>query len=140
MCASHLWSQSREICPELLERSLLCITYGQPLILFPEMEIVADRIPEDRFHAVFSVNDIVPRLMRYLDTSYSVWALKEMPEKFVRVQLQDKVSSLFSVLKIRSKSPHYQRDPPHIVNYYTKLHSNFSTWILHTFSSFVLYM
>lgn len=91
LCASHLWSLSQEICPELLERNLLCITYGQPLILLPEMEQVADRIAEDRFHAVFSANDTVPRLMRYLDTSYSVWAAIEMPERFTHIQFQEQV-------------------------------------------------
>ena len=92
LCASHLWTLGQDICPELLERNLLCITFGQPLILLPEMERAADRIAEHRFHAIFAADDIVPRMMRYLDTSYSTCvAQMDMPERFLLHHSSNKV-------------------------------------------------
>ena len=87
MCANHLWSLSQEISTELLERHLLCITYGQPLIQIPFAQKVADGIPKERFHSIFFVKDIAPRVMRYLDASYSTCAEKV----FLRPMDADKV-------------------------------------------------
>ena len=91
MCASHLWGLSQEICPELLEKHLLCITYGQPLIQIPGAEKISDQIPNDRFHAIYFINDVVPRVMRYLDVSYSTFAVSQMPERFLKPMDPDKV-------------------------------------------------
>ena len=55
------------------------------------MERVAERIAEKRFHAIFSTQDVIPRLMRYMDTSYTLWAMYQMPEKFSHLQFPDKV-------------------------------------------------
>lgn len=96
MCASHLWSLSQEICPELLEKHLLCITYGQPLLQIPGADKVAGKIADDRFHAIFSINDIIPKVMRYLDASYSTIAEKRMPERFLKPIHPDRVRPFYN--------------------------------------------
>lgn len=94
MCASHLWGLSQETCRELLEKHLLCITYGQPLIQIPDEPKISEQIPDDRFHAIYFINDVVPRVMRYLDVSYTTLATNEMPERFLKPIHPDKVCRL----------------------------------------------
>ena len=77
-CATHLWSLSQEICSELLEKNLLCITFGQPIISL-SADTTADK---SRFHAIYITDDIIPRMMRYLDPVYTKLANKDLLERF----------------------------------------------------------
>ena len=71
LCDLYLWSLSQGICPELLERNLLCITFGQPMISLPKIAYYADRIVDkNRFHAIYISDDKVPTLLSYLDPGY----------------------------------------------------------------------
>lgn len=95
MCATHLWNLSHglEICPELLEKHLLCITYGQPLIDVPGAD-VSNVVTEKRFHAIFFIEDDVPRIMKYLNASYTKFAVHYMPERFLKPMDANMVSIL----------------------------------------------
>ena len=94
LCAIHLWSLSQGICPELLEKNLLCITFGQPIIPLPRVPNFSNRVTnKSRFHAVYVDDDIIPRMMRYLDPTST--KLKNptsgLPEKFKCLQNPEKV-------------------------------------------------
>lgn len=84
-CATYLWNLSQGICLELLEKNLLCITFGQPVISLPRLLNSAKRTADKtRFHAVYITDDIAPRMLRYLDPVYTESAISDMclPEKF----------------------------------------------------------
>ena len=84
-CATYLWNLSQGICLELLEKNLLCITFGQPVISLPELLSFAERTPDkNRFHAIYIADDIAPRMLRYLDPIYTDSAISDvfLPEKF----------------------------------------------------------
>ena len=94
LCATHLWSLSQGICPELLENNLLCITFGQPVIPLPRAANFADRVADkSRFHAIYIDDDIIPRMMRFLDPVST--KLKNptcgLPEKFKSQHSPEKV-------------------------------------------------
>lgn len=94
LCTTHLWSLSQGICPELLEKNLLCITFGQPIISLPQTANFMDRIADSsRFHAIYITGDIIPRMIRYLDPVYTEFAKCDMPEKFRKQNDPDKVNS-----------------------------------------------
>ena len=83
LCATHLWSLSQGICPELLEKNLLCITFGQPVLSLPSMADFAKRVADKtRFHAVFIPDDIIPRTMRFLDSGYTNLADRDLSDRF----------------------------------------------------------
>ena len=83
LCATHLWSLSQGICPELLEKNLLCVTFGQPVISLPSTTNFAKRIADKtRFHAVYIPEDIIPRMMRYMDAAYTDLADRDLPDRF----------------------------------------------------------
>ena len=100
MCTTHLWnlSHSLEICPELLEKHLLCITYGQPLIDVPRAN-VSDVVIGERFHAIFCIEDNVPRIMQYLNASNLKFAVHWMPERHLKSMDLNMVSIALSILK-----------------------------------------
>ena len=85
LCAAHLWSLSRGICQEFLEKNLLCITFGQPIISLPRTasstDIIADK---SRFHAIYISDDIIPRMMRYMDPGYTEFTADRLQERFLR--------------------------------------------------------
>lgn len=99
-CATYLWNLSQGICLELLEKNLLCITFGQPLISLPKLLNFAERTADKtRFHSIYISDDIVPRMLRYLDPVYTESAISDMclPEKFRgRISL-DEVSDFIVV-------------------------------------------
>ena len=95
LCATHLWSLSQGICPELLEKNLLCITFGQPIISLPRTtDKVADK---RRFHAIYISDDIIPRMMRYLDPGYTEFTAEHLLERFRRENNPNEVYSFVTV-------------------------------------------
>ena len=89
LCTINLWHLSQDICSELLERNLLCITFGQPAISLLKMKKFEDRLADkSRFHAIFITGDKVPRMLRYLDPANSL----QVPEKFRSQISSDKVT------------------------------------------------
>ena len=67
LCGTYLWSL-QGICRELLERNLLCITFGQPIFSLSKAISIADRVVEKRqFHAIYIPDDRIPMLLSYLD-------------------------------------------------------------------------
>lgn len=83
LCTINLWNLSKDICSELLEKNLLCITFGQPVISFQKIEEFKDRpFDKSRFHAIYITEDKVPRTLRYLDPTYTEFAKSYVPEKF----------------------------------------------------------
>jgi hypothetical protein len=97
LCATHLWSLSQGICPELLEKNLLCITFGQPIIPLPRAPNFSDRVADkSRFHAIYIDDDIIPRMLRYLDPTSTKLknATCGVPEKFKSKQSPEKVNNI----------------------------------------------
>ena len=93
LCASHLWSLSQGICPELLEKNLLCITFGQPIISLPRTGSTTDMIADkSRFHAIYISDDIIPRMMRYLDPGYTEFTAEHLLERFRKDNSPNEVS------------------------------------------------
>lgn len=64
--AANIWKKSY-ISVGVLERSVVCITFGQPLISLPFVQDTIRKFPqfEATVHSVFDKEDIVPRLFRY---------------------------------------------------------------------------
>ena len=83
LCAINLWHLSQDICSELLERNLLCITFGQPITSLPKMKNFEARLADkSRFHAIYITDDKVPRMLKYLDPAYTEFVGIKVPEKF----------------------------------------------------------
>ncbi len=82
-CAVQLCTLSQSICPELLEKNLLCVTFGQPIISQSLPDIVDGKLDKSRFHAIYITDDVVPRVLRCLDPTFSESAVSksEMAEK-----------------------------------------------------------
>ena len=83
LCATQLWSLSQGICSELLEKNLLCITFGQPIITLPQVSnFVGSVVDKSRFHAIYLSDDIIPTMMRFLDPFYTDHVNDDLPERF----------------------------------------------------------
>ena len=96
ICATHLWSLSQGICSELLEKNLLCITFGQPVIAFPQASsFVGSTVDKSRFHAVYFSDDVIPRMMRFLDPFYTDHVNDDLPERFRSENTQNEVKKHF---------------------------------------------
>lgn len=67
--AAAIWDLSY-IPVDVLERSVVCITFGQPLISIPNVQDVIKKLPQFKttIHSVFSKDDVVPQLLRYFRT------------------------------------------------------------------------
>lgn len=63
--AAKLWSISLD--HGLLQRSLCCITFGQPMISIPYVQKIAQLYPklEQTIHLVLNKEDLIPGLMHY---------------------------------------------------------------------------
>lgn len=67
LCGTYLWSLEG-ICHELLERNLLCVTFGQPIFTLPRATNFDDRVAEkSRFHTIYIPDDRIPMLLSCLD-------------------------------------------------------------------------
>ena len=64
--AANIWEMSY-IGNEVLEKNVVCITFGQPLISIPFVQSVMRKFPqfEATIHSIFDKEDAVPRLLRY---------------------------------------------------------------------------
>ena len=94
LCGLYLWSLSQGICPELLERNLLCITFGQPIISLPKIANYAEKdVNKNRFHAIYISDDKVPSLLSCLDPSYTQLTASDMPDKLRNQVGQEEVHS-----------------------------------------------
>ena len=71
------------ISSDLLKENLACITFGQPHVKLQIVQNVAMRRRPDlasTIHTVYSQDDCVPQLMRFLDESWSSEALLQGAE------------------------------------------------------------
>ena len=66
--AASIWRRCF-IHADVLEKSIVCITFGHPLLTIPLVQEVARCNPkfEDTIHAVFDKDDIVPQLLQYFE-------------------------------------------------------------------------
>ena len=64
--AANIWNKSY-INTDALEKSVVCITFGQPLLSIPLVQEVVKKFPrfEATIHSIFDKEDIIPRLLRY---------------------------------------------------------------------------
>ena len=99
LCGVTLYSQSQGVCSELLERNLLCVTFGQPVLSLPGTTGSADKIiNKSRFHAVYIANDKLPRLLSHMDPACTGFADADMPEKLKNQVSTDDVSTVDVIL------------------------------------------
>lgn len=70
--AAMVWN-TPYIGADLLKDHLVCITFGQPHITVPLLADVARQRAEvaSTIHCVYSEGDLVPRLVKFLDESWS---------------------------------------------------------------------
>ena len=66
--AAVLWKDSC-IPIEVLEKNVVCITYGQPVISIPSVQHVIKNIPhfQDTIYCVFTKEDVFPTVLRYFN-------------------------------------------------------------------------
>jgi hypothetical protein len=83
LCTLQLYSLCRSICPESLEKKLLCVTFGQPLMSESVPQIIDGNLDRNRFHAIYITDDVIPRVLRCLDPAFkeSAVAKSEISEK-----------------------------------------------------------
>ncbi len=83
----RIW-QEGYISAHLLQENLSCITFGQPHLPVPQLaELAKDRpMISSTIHAVYYEEDLVPRMMRFLDQPCSTL----IPEKEPGLQLKVK--------------------------------------------------
>lgn len=84
--AAQVWGLPY-ISADLLKENLACITFGQPHVALQIVKEVAMQRPDftATIHAVYSQDDCVPQLMRFLDESWSsVELLQGMESSDVR--------------------------------------------------------
>ena len=64
--AANLWKSSH-ISATTLEQSVVCITFGQPLIKIKFFQEVAKDCPglENTIHSIFWKEDVIPQILRY---------------------------------------------------------------------------
>ena len=64
--AANLWKTSH-ISATTLEQSVVCITFGQPLIKMKFFQEVAKDYPqlEKTIHSIFWKEDMIPQILRY---------------------------------------------------------------------------
>ena len=71
LCAVQLHSLSQNVCPELVDKNLLCVTFGQPIMSdsesFSDVRDGKLAMVKSRFHAIYITDDVVPRTLRCLD-------------------------------------------------------------------------
>lgn len=64
--AANIWKKS--LLPiQVLEKNVICITFGQPLMGIAFVQEVTRMFPtfENTIHSVFDKRDLVPRILRY---------------------------------------------------------------------------
>ena len=70
--AASVW-ETCYISTDLLRQNLVCITFGQPHVAMPMLDRVVSQRPElvSTIHSFHCEDDPVPRLLRFLDVSWS---------------------------------------------------------------------
>ena len=68
--------QQPYLTSDQLAGSLMCITFGQPLISMQEIKETAHRLPlfKSVLHCIFTEDDIFPHLMRYTELELSTFS------------------------------------------------------------------
>ncbi len=63
--AARLWKESF-IGTDVLEKNVICITFGQPLLAIPYVQKTVDNNPkfESTLHCIYDQEDAFPRLLR----------------------------------------------------------------------------
>ena len=61
------FSGREALLTDILEKNIICITFGQPLIPIPSVEEAINNHPqfEDTIHAVYDKDDFFPRVLYY---------------------------------------------------------------------------
>ena len=86
--AATLWKKSF-ISGDVLEKNVVCITFGQPLIAIPFVEEVIKDFPqfEATIHAIYDKDDFFPRVLyyyrvgckHYFDSNQAMKTLRRSP-------------------------------------------------------------
>ena len=85
------------ISTDLLRQNLVCITFGQPHVAMPTLDRAVRQRPElvSTIHSFYYEDDPVPRLLRFLDVSWSQEGIvngKErklaLPEQLLAVSME----------------------------------------------------
>ena len=65
---SHLWNAGFLLSVALLEKNVMCVTFGQPLINIPYVTETIQRFPalRETIHLVMNSQDKVPGILHYL--------------------------------------------------------------------------
>ena len=65
--AASIWRTSY-ISKDVLEKNVVCITYGQPVVAIGYINQVAEKSPQFKstIHSIFSTEDAIPHMMRPL--------------------------------------------------------------------------
>ena len=87
--AANLWRMSF-ISGDVLEKNVICITFGQPLIPIPYVEEAIKDFPklENTIHAVYEKDDFFPRVLyyynvgckHYYDNNQAMKTLSQTPQ------------------------------------------------------------
>ena len=86
--AAEVWN-TPYIGSDLLKENLVCITFAQPHVSVPMLVDVVRQRAElaSTIHGIYSQDDVVPRLMRFLDESWSSQTLLDSKESKPGTQL-----------------------------------------------------
>lgn len=100
--AAQVWD-SPYISSDLLKENLACITFGQPLVTLQIVQKVAMQRPDltATIHTVYSQDDCVPQLMRFLDES---WSSEELLQGMENSDGQHKVPEHLKAVRSNSSS------------------------------------
>ena len=86
--AAEVWN-TPYIGSDLLKENLVCITFAQPHVSVPLLADVVRQRAElaSTIHCIYSQDDVVPCLMRFLDESWSSQSLLDSKESKPGTQL-----------------------------------------------------
>ena len=102
--AANLWKTSF-ISGDVLEKNVVCITFGQPLIPIPYVEEAIKDFPqfEATIHAVYDKDDFFPRVLYYYNVGCKHYydsnqAIKTLSQTVERPQAASLLASSTTVI------------------------------------------
>lgn len=107
--AANIWEMSF-ISTEVLEKDVVCITFGQPLIAIPFVQSVMEKFPtfETTVHSVLDREDVVPHLFHYFRVGcmhYRTVSVKSYSPQFKSSSPRPQLKSSSPRPQLKSFSP-----------------------------------